>query len=75
MSRYILRYAQPQSAPAEHLESILATPGLQVIDQSPKMLLVDAEESALREKLKGLPGWSMHTELGYPLPDTRQKLD
>jgi len=58
----------------EHVEDIRSTPGLRLIDQSPKMLLVDGEESALRQKLKGMPGWTMHPESEYPMPDTRQKL-
>jgi hypothetical protein len=75
MSRYILRYGGTESAPTSHVQSILATPGLKVVDQSPKMLLVDGEQSILREKLKEMPGWSLHSEQGYPLPDTRQKMD
>jgi hypothetical protein len=75
MGRYILRYGVSGSAPAEHVHRILATPGVQLIDQSPKMLLVDADESALREQIKNLPGWSVHPEQQYPLPDTRQKID
>jgi hypothetical protein len=74
MGRYILRYAQSSSAPTDHLESIRATPGLKVIDESPKMLLVDADESVLRRKLQSMPGWSLHSEQGIPLPDTRQKI-
>jgi len=74
MSRYILRYGGSHSIPTEHLDSIRSTPGLQVIDESPKMLLVDGEESTLRQKLKEMPGWSIHPEQEYPLPDTRQKL-
>jgi len=38
------------------------------------MLLVDGEESTLRDKLKEMPGWSIHSEKSYPLPDTREKL-
>jgi hypothetical protein len=60
--------------PVDHFDSIRTTPGFQIIDRSPKMLLVDGEESALREKLKGMPGWSIHPEQEYPLPDTRRKL-
>jgi hypothetical protein len=60
--------------PSEHVDSIRATPGLKVIDQSPKMLLVDADEPALREKLQSMPGWSLHSEQGIALPDTRQKI-
>ncbi len=74
MNRYILRFGGSSSIPAGHLESIRSIPGLQVIDQSPQMLLVSGEESALQEKLKEMPGWSIHPESQYPLPDTRHKL-
>jgi len=75
MSRYILRYGGSESAPPEHLQSIRATPGLRVLDHSPRMLLVDADEPALRERLKGMPDWSMHPEETYALPDTRKKIE
>ena len=75
MSRYILRYGGSQAVPPEQLQSIRGTPGLRVLDQSPKMLLVDADESSLRERLKGMPGWSIHPEQGYPLPDTRKRIE
>ena len=70
----MLRYGMARSAPEEHLQMIHSTPGLQVLDESPRMLLVDGEESALREKLKAMPGWSLHPEQSYPLPDTRKKI-
>lgn len=75
MARYILRYGKSPSAPVEHVQSILAIPGIRVIDKSPNMLLVDADESALRSKLLGMPGWSVNPEQQYPLPDTRRKID
>lgn len=74
MSRYILRYGGSQAIPTEHSESIRSIPGIKVIDESPKMLLVDGDESSLHEKIKQMPGWSIHPEKEYPLPDTRQKL-
>jgi hypothetical protein len=74
MGRYILRYDGSASMPTQHSDGIRSIPGLQVIDESPKMLLVSGEESSLREKLKDLPGWSIHPEQDYQLPDTRQKI-
>jgi hypothetical protein len=74
MNRYILRYGGASSIPDAHLENIRSIPGLKVIDESPKMLLVDGEEPSLREKLKDMPEWSIHPEQDYPLPDTRKKL-
>jgi hypothetical protein len=74
MGRYILRYSASSPAPSEHVDSIRATPGLKIVDQSPNMLLVDADEPALRKKLQSIPGWSLHSEQGISLPDTRQKI-
>lgn len=74
MPRYVLRYGEARPTPSEHVQQIRATPGVHVLDESPNMLLVDGQESALREKLKKLPGWSMHPEQDYPLPDTRQRI-
>ena len=74
MGRYILRYDRSPAAPEEHVQSILGIQGLHIVDRSQKMLLVDADESALREKIKDLHGWSIHAEQQYPLPDTRKKV-
>jgi hypothetical protein len=75
MGRYILRYSKAPSAPEEQVQTILAIQGIRVIDKSPNMLLVDADEAALRKELGGLQGWSLHPEQQYPLPDTRHKID
>lgn len=74
MSRFVLRYGGSEAMPADHLSAIRSTPGLQVIDESPKMLLVDGEESALQQKLKAMPGWSLHPEQTYQMPDTRKRI-
>jgi hypothetical protein len=75
MSRYILRYHKSSSAPADEVRHIRATPGLKVIDVSPQMMLVDAEEPVLHDKMKTLTGWTVHPEQGYSVPDTRHTLD
>jgi hypothetical protein len=75
MSHYILRYSGGSVAPAEHMQSILGTPGVRVIDRSANMLLVDADEATLRMKIAGMPGWSLHPEQQIPLPDTRRRID
>jgi hypothetical protein len=36
---------------------------------------VDADEASLRARLEGMPGWSIHPEQSYPLPDTRKKIE
>jgi hypothetical protein len=70
-----LSYLGASSMPAEHISTIRSTPGLRVPDESPKMLLVDGDDSALRENLKDLPDWSTHPEREYPLPGTRKTLE
>jgi hypothetical protein len=74
MARFILRYGGDGAAPSEHVRGIAATSGIRIIDQSSKMLLVDGNESALQEKVRGMAGWSVHPEQQYPLPDTRHTI-
>ncbi|MFL6696581.1 MAG: hypothetical protein ACJ8GJ_05395 [Vitreoscilla sp.] len=73
MARFILRYDQP-AAPDAHVQQILASPGVAVVDRSPNMMLVDGDPAALQATLARLPGWSLHPERSVPLPDTRHKL-
>jgi hypothetical protein len=75
VGRYILRYGGVANAPSEHIAHIRGTPGIHVLDQSPKMLLVDAGESEVHAALKGITGWSASVEQSYPLPDTRKKIE
>jgi hypothetical protein len=74
MGRYILRYGKASAAPTAHVQSIKATDGLRLLDESPNMLLVDADEGTLRKKLGELQGWSLSAEKTVPLPDTRHKI-
>ena len=71
MARYILRYAKAAAAPAAHVQSIKATDGIRMLDKSPNMLLVDADEGTLRKKLGELQGWSLSAEKRFPcrIPD------
>ena len=74
MGRFILRYGKASPIPEDHVQAISAISGVRVIDKSPNMLLVDADENALRKKLAELDGWSLHPEQQYSLPDTRHKI-
>jgi hypothetical protein len=73
MSKFVLRYNGSSPNPAVSLDSIRSTPGVQVLDESPRMMLVGGEESTLQAKLKDLPDWSMYPLNEVPLPDTRKK--
>jgi hypothetical protein len=74
MNQFVLRYNGSSLTPAANLDSIRSTPGVQILDESPRMLLVGGDESTLQAKLKDLPDWSLHSLNEVPLPDTRKKI-
>ena len=49
MARVILRFVGKGQPPETDVAQIQSTPGLHVVDQSSRMLLVEADESELRE--------------------------
>jgi hypothetical protein len=73
MPRYILRYCQP-AVPAEHLAAIRSAPKVRVVEETPRMVLVEATEQDLRDLLTPLAGWTVHAETMVPLPDPRKKI-
>jgi hypothetical protein len=62
------------SAPDALHAHLQALAGVQVIDASPRMMLVDAPEDVLQEAVGAHQGWVMAPETTTPLPDTRAKL-
>lgn len=73
MARFILRYSG-EAAPDEHAGVVAAAPNVKVIDRSPKMMLVEAEESDAKELAGRLPGWNLYPEVQYKIPDTRKRI-
>lgn len=59
------------SALPEHLGSVV---GVKVLDASPRMVLVDASQTALTKAMKQFADWEIIPETSTPLPDTRVKL-
>jgi hypothetical protein len=74
MGRYILRYKHAAQAPSSDLEKIRAAPNLKVIDESPRMMLVEADEEAAHASVNNMDGWTVSPETMTPLPDTRKKI-
>jgi hypothetical protein len=74
MKRYILRYRGEGTRPERDVELIRLAPETTVIDDSPRMLLVEAPEDVLRKTLQSLPDWVMVEEEFIPLPDPRPKV-
>lgn len=74
MPRYILRYQHAVQAPEPDLKKIRAALDLKVVDESPRMVLVDGDEEAAKASLLGLFGWTVTPETSTPLPSTRAKI-
>jgi hypothetical protein len=74
MKRFILRYRGEGTRPEKDVELIRSLPDTTVLDESPRMLLVEAPEDVLRKAMQSLPDWVMVEEGFIPLPDPRPKV-
>ena len=74
MARYILRYQDAPQAPASDLDKIRQHPNLKVVDQSPRMALVEGDEQDAHALAGALHGWTVSSETMTPQPDARQRI-
>lgn len=72
--RFVLRFGGAGEKPRADVAKIRATRSLTVIDESPRMLLVDASEETLDRLMTALPEWTLSPEMSVPLPDPRPKV-
>ena len=73
--RYVVRFKGAGAPPPAAREHIRAHPDTQVVDESERMLLIDAPESVAETLGKALPDWSVTSERMIPLPtDPRPKI-
>ena len=72
-SRFVLRYRGEGASPRSDVDRVAELPVAVVVDASPRMLLVESDEEALRQVVDSLPDWVMAPEQGFPLPDTRKR--
>jgi hypothetical protein len=73
MGRYILRYVGTGPRPAADVQRIRAAPELAVLDDSLRMMLVEASEGELAKVMGSMPGWTWSPERAIRLPDPRPK--
>jgi hypothetical protein len=73
MGRYILRFTGTGPKPALDVKRIRATPKLTVLDDSTRMMLVEASEKHIEKMIATMPGWSWSPERTIRLPDSRPK--
>lgn len=74
MKRYILRFRGQGVKPAADVEIIRSLPHVIVLDDTPRMLLVEAPPDELQTAMKSLPNWVMTEERMIPLSDPRPKV-
>jgi hypothetical protein len=74
MSRFILHFTGSGAVPAADLKQIRGCSGLTVLDESPRMMLVQATPQTVGRLVKELPGWKSSAEQFIPLPDTKVKV-
>ncbi|WP_367870838.1 hypothetical protein [Luteolibacter sp. Populi] len=69
--RLIVRYRGKGVAPLQEAQAEIAKRGLQVVDRSSRMLLLEESgKISSAESLKSaLPEWSVSEEIHYTLPD------
>lgn len=76
-TRFVLRYSGPPGATPESARlgaQLGAAVGVTVLDESPRMLLVEGSRAALDRALQGIEGWEITPETSTPLPDTRTRI-
>jgi hypothetical protein len=74
-NQYILRAQSGASVDATVLaERLSAFEGVQVLDRSPKMLLVSGAHASVLRGVEGVTGWTLIPNGVVTLPDVRQKI-
>jgi hypothetical protein len=73
MGRFILRYNGAGEKPAEDVRRIRSVANA-VLDDSARMILMEAPDSAIAKLTRQLPQWLVSRESLVTLPDPRPKL-
>ena len=69
--RFVLRFGGDRAMPADDVERIREVAEATVLDQTPRMMLVESDEEPLRELVGSLPGWAIAPEQHLPPADRR----
>ena len=67
MQRFIFRFQGGSAAPEDQTGMIRQR--CRVIDESKKMLLIEAEQADVDRLLAELPGWTISKEVHYSVPE------
>jgi hypothetical protein len=74
LQSYIVRYTKGTSAPDEEKDRVKAFPDVQVLDESPKMLLIQASPETAAALGGTLPDWLVSAQQEYTIPNPRPQV-
>jgi hypothetical protein len=77
MPRFTLHQPKPSndsSAGGEVPEGLRSDNRVKIIDEMPRLLLIDSPEDVAKQWLAEMPGWKMRPEQRAKVPDPRPKL-
>jgi hypothetical protein len=77
MPRFVMRYHGAGPRPEDVVERVRTLPESRIIDDSGRMLLVEAPAAEHLTAAIGKAGgeWLVAPEQGYPVPDTRKRIE
>ena len=71
MARFVVRYRGTGAKPERDVARIRGVPGTTIVDESPRMVLVEGPEAELSAVVASLEGWLLVPERVIPMPDPR----
>jgi hypothetical protein len=72
MPRYVLRFSG-RTAPRADQQHVRSFSKVHVVDEAPKMFLIEGRDTDVQELAAALPAWTVAREQAVPLPDARTK--
>ena len=73
MPRFILRHLCQGPAPQAVVKRVRALPDAKIVEETPRMLLVESTDDLLRSALDNPANWLIVPEQQVPMPDARPK--
>jgi hypothetical protein len=73
VSRYVLRYRGSGPAPAAELDRVRSDARVRIVDEAPRMFLVEASDADAESLRSELGGWLISEEQFYAHADPRPK--
>lgn len=74
VERFILRFEGDGEKPVKDVERIRAFPDAKIVDDSSRMVLIEAPSATVAELVQALPQWTLSREHLVPIPDARPKV-